>query len=467
MKLMLRSAERVEGQEQPYIPLGLLKLRIPFVHFEWELPEMFQGMIVFIVCVSATSYLQDLFGVSWEVALAIVCVHDILYAVQNIFGDPMVGGWITPAIPLIGAYLGTIPAGPDRVHALIALQLILGLLFVVLGLTGVAGKLVSWVPSSVKSGILIGAGISAIIGKYGFLAVEKGGIGFFKHPISFSVGVLISLFTLFSLGFKQKKHKTKGKNIFVNFMAKAGLVPSILMAFLIGIIVKEIALPQFTGWGWFNFPKYLISDVFPKFSIIGIGFPPLRIIIKTIPMALITYFIAFGDIVAGTEFLKETDKAREDEVIDVNPNRTNFLCGIRNLIQAFFCPTVTMSGPLWTAMMVSIAERYKAGKENMYSIFGGAATFDIAKAIACMWLPLLMLVKPVLPVSMSLTLMVQAFGSFYVAFGLVNTNQERGVAGIVGGILAIAGPAVGLIAGIIVAIVVQFLAVDKNYKMDL
>ena len=250
-------------------------------------------------------------------------------------------------------------------------------------------------------------------------------------------------------------------------MAKAGLVPSILMAFLIGIIVKEIALPQFTGWGWFNFPKYLISDVFPKFSIIGIGFPPLRIIIKTIPMALITYFIAFGDIVAGTEFLKETDKAREDEVIDVNPNRTNFLCGIRNLIQAFFCPTVTMSGPLWTAMMVSIAERYKAGKENMYSIFGGAATFDIAKAIACMWLPLLMLVKPVLPVSMSLTLMVQAFGSFYVAFGLVNTNQERGVAGIVGGILAIAGPAVGLIAGIIVAIVVQFLAVDKNYKMDL
>ena len=156
MKLMLRSAERVEGQEQPYIPLGLLKLRIPFVHFEWELPEMFQGMIVFIVCVSATSYLQDLFGVSWEVALAIVCVHDILYAVQNIFGDPMVGGWITPAIPLIGAYLGTIPAGPDRIHALIALQLILGLLFVVLGLTGVAGKLVSWVPSSVKSGILIG-----------------------------------------------------------------------------------------------------------------------------------------------------------------------------------------------------------------------------------------------------------------------------------------------------------------------
>ena len=103
----------------------------------------------------------------------------------------------------------------------------------------------------------------------------------------------------------------------------------------------------------------------------------------------------------------------------------------------------------------------------MYSIFGGAVTFDIAKAIACMWLPLLMLIKPVLPVSMSFTLMVQAFGSFYVAFGLVNTNQERGVAGIVGGILAIAGPAVGLIAGIIVAIVVQFLAVDKNYKMDL
>ena len=47
---------------------------------------------------------------------------------------------------------------------------------------------------------------------------------------------------------------------------------------------------------------------------------------------------------------------------------------------------------------------------------------------------------------------------------MVKTNEERGVAGIIGGILAIAGPAVGLIAGIIISIVVQFLGVKNNKK---
>lgn len=105
-------------------------------------------------------------------------------------------------------------------------------------------------------------------------------------------------------------------------------------------------------------------------------------------------------------------------------------CGFRNLIEAFFSPTCTMSGPLWSAMTVSVAERYKTGKENMYSIFGGACTFNTTKWICQLIVPLMALIQPILPLAMAQTLIIQAFGSFYVGINMCRTNVERGVAGI-------------------------------------
>ena len=184
-------------------------------------------MVVFVTGVAATAYLEDLFGVTFAVALSIVIIHEFLYAAQNLLGDPIVGGWITPAIPLITAFLLTIPMGIERIEALISLQLILGILFLVLGLTGIAGKLVNWTPDSIKAGILIGAGIAAVTGKYGFMSLEDGGVGFYKYPVAFSVGILVSLFLLFSRGFKELKN-TKG-NMFIALLSKAGFVPALLL----------------------------------------------------------------------------------------------------------------------------------------------------------------------------------------------------------------------------------------------
>lgn len=463
MNLMLPTARRVDGEEQPYIPLGIFKLRIPFVHFEWQVPEMIQAIVVFVTGVAATAYLQEIFGLSFEQALAIVCVHELLYALQNLFGDPIIGGWITPALPLVTVYFLSIPAGIERIQSLIALQLVIGILFLVLGLTGLAGKLVDWTPNSVKSGILIGAGIAAVTGKYGFMSLANGGIGFYKYKYSFSIGVLLSLFLLFSIGFRHKKETQKDSRL-IKSLAKYGFVPALIVAFVVGIISKELQVPVIDQFGLFNPIPHLKNFAWKEFSLVGLGFPPLRIIIDVIPMAIIAYVIAFGDIVAGTEFLRETDASRTDEKIDVNPNRTNIMCGIRNLLQSFFFPTVTLSGPLWSAMMVTVAERYKTGKENMYSIWGGAASFNLTKFACCLILPLIALVKPILPLSMSITLMIQAFGCFYVSLNMLSNNQERGVAGIVGSILAVAGPAVGLVSGVVIALVVQFIGAENGKK---
>ena len=456
MAIMTKTAHRQEGQEQPGIKFGMFRLRLPFIHAPWEIPEMIQAMVVFVTGVSAVAYLQDIFGLDFKVALAIICIHELLYVIQNLVGDPIVGGWITPAIPLITTWLLSFSDTTERIQALIALQLILGLLYLVLGVTGLAKKLVTKVPVSVKAGILIGAGFSAVIGKYGFMAAESGGIGFYGSPVSFSVGVLAALFLLFSVGFSREKMKPGRK--FLKFLGKCGFVPALLLAYVAGIIAGEISMPvNVLADGIIFNPFPGLKQVFTSFSLVGLGLPSWNVMGSAAVMAVVAYIIAFGDIITGTEFLEDTKNYRKDEKLVVNPNLTNICCGIRNVIQSLFCPTVTMSGPLWSAMMVTVCERYKTGKENMYSFFGGCITFNLTKWICCLILPLVALVRPILPISMSLTLMIQAFGCFYVALGLCKNNTQRGIAGLIGGVLAITNPQTGLIVGIIVSLICEWL----------
>lgn len=459
--------KRREGEIQPHISLfkGLFHLRLPFVHWGWEFPEMVQAIVVFMTGAAATAYLEEIFGLSFETALSIVIVHEGLYLVNNLLGDPLIGGWITPAVPLVTAFLLQYD-GTDRIYALLSIELCLGVMYVVFGLTGIASKLVNFCPMSIKAGILIGAGFAACTGKYGFMSADKGGLGFYASPISWTVGVLISLFLLFSYGFGDIKFLTQSK--FIKVISKAGFVPAILIAAILGMAVGEIALPQLSEINGFIFnPLPGLKWVSQNFSILGLGLPPLDILISAFPMALMAYVIAFGDIVGGTAFLNDTKKYRTDEAMDLSPDRTNVCCGIRNLIECFFAPTCTMSGPLWTAMTVTVAERYKSGKENMYTIFGGACSFNTTKVICCAIIPLMVLIKPALPLAMALTLMIQAFGSFYVALTMCRTNIERGVAGITGGaIAASANPAWGLFIGVLLFLVCQLCATKSQQRTN-
>ncbi len=456
MAIMAKSACREDGAPQPAVKMGIFRIRLPFLHAPWELPEMIQAMVVFVTGVSAVAYLQDIFGLEFSIALSIVCIHELLYVFQNMAGDPIVGGWVTPAIPLVTTWLLTFQDTTERIQALIMLQLILGALYLLLGVTGLASKLVNRVPVSVKAGILIGAGFSAVIGKYGFAAVDNGGVGFYGNPVSFSVGVLAALFLLFSVGFQ--KQKKRSGNRLIHFLAKCGFVPALLLAYVVGMLAGEISLPvNVLSDGLLFNPLPGLKYVLQSFSLVGLGLPSVRVMASATTMAVVAYIISFGDIVTGAEFLEDTRQYRRDEELAVNPNLTNICCGIRNLIQGIFCPTVTLSGPLWSAMMVTICERYKTGRENMYSFFGGCITFNVAKWVCCLILPLVALIRPILPLSMSLTLMIQAFGCFYVALGLCKNNTQRGVAGLIGGVLAITNPQTGLIVGVIVSFICEWL----------
>lgn len=445
--------KRKDGEETPYIPLGIFKLRIPFVHWGWEMTEMFQAMVMFVTGIGAIAVLQDLFGMSFEVALTIVAFHELTYCLHQIMGDPIIPGWITPAIPLTMAFIQGFQMGPERIQAMIALQILVGVLFLALGITGMAKKLLDIVPVPLQSGIILGAGIAAVIGKYVFGNVP--GSGFAKYPISITVGGLIALYLLFSNVFisKVRHGQTLEKgNIWVK-VANYGMVPGLVVGIICGWIVGEIPLPQFTAELFFV-PR--IAEVLQTQSIFGVGIPKMDIWVAAIPMAIIAYIIAFGDMVIGTTCIQNANEEfRHDEIVDRDPNRLSLLCAIRNVIEGVLATTPTLAGPLWAAMTVAVTERYKLGRKAMDSIFGGAGSFNIMKFLSCLILPLVAIFKPALPVALSLTLLIQAFACGYIAMGLVRNNTDRGLAAVIGAALAVAGPAKGLAIGIVLCLALE------------
>ena len=66
---------REHGLEHPYVHLGIFKLRLPFIHYKWEWPEAFQGLILVAVALGAVPVLQETLGVPFELAVAMVALN--------------------------------------------------------------------------------------------------------------------------------------------------------------------------------------------------------------------------------------------------------------------------------------------------------------------------------------------------------------------------------------------------------
>ncbi|WP_220359362.1 hypothetical protein [Alkalilimnicola ehrlichii] len=182
---------RQSGAEQPYM-LGPLKLRVPFVHYKIELPDILQGVILCVVPLGVTALMTQVLGIPFEIAVAFVLINNLLYLVHTHFGDPAIAGWITAGIPLYIAFLSGFPEGEARILALIALQIMVAVVFLGLGIFKGADALVKRMPMSLKAGILIGAGVSAIMTEFG----ADGRV--WTMPITILTGAALGFFMLFS-----------------------------------------------------------------------------------------------------------------------------------------------------------------------------------------------------------------------------------------------------------------------------
>ncbi|UPA32134.1 hypothetical protein L0P85_08375 [Terrisporobacter glycolicus] len=434
---------RVHGEEQPCFPLGPFRVRLPFIHYRWEWPEALQAILMCSTCLGAIPVLTEVLGVPFEIAWSMVIINGLLYNLHSLLGDPVVPGWVTPAIPLVVSFLGNYTFGVERIQALIAVQILVGIIFLIMGITGLAGKLIKILPNSIKAGILLGAGIAAVFGEF----QVEGRFGL--YPISIAIGAILSYLILFSDGFISLKKKNK----FCAVIGKYGMVSAIIVAVIVGPLVGEIPIPQVEVGSFIKIPDFagLIKTVSP----FGIGFPSVSLFISTVPMSIIAYIIAFGDFITGEALIAEAAEVRKDEKIDFDSNRSNLISGMRNIVMALIAPYIQLCGPLSASVTAAVAQRYKDGRNQMDSIFSGAGTFRWVTFAGVSLVPIVSLFQPVLPIALSLMLIVQGYICTRIAMGICKNDTDRGVAGVMGAVLAAKGATWGLAIGIILHLILR------------
>lgn len=434
--------KREYGGEQPYIPLGPFKMRLPIIHHEWQWTECLAAMFLGVACLGAgVGVTMNVFGIeNFYIALTFGVLNGACYYLPALLGDPVVPGWITPALPLTINYLSAYAIGPERIHAMIALQMLVAFLFLVMGTTGIGRKLVQAIPNSIKAGIVIGSGISAGINVLNARIPVA--------PYTVVVCIIIAYIFLFSKAFLQLAER----NSFWKIIRNQGIVPAQLFAIILApIIFKEIPSPKIE-WGLtpLNF-----SYVLEHYTIFGLGMPSIKIFIAAIPMAFTAYIIAFSDFILAKEIVEDTTANREDEKVEFDTGRSNLVSALRNAIMSVFAPWVPLCGPLWASGLLTITERYKRGYSTLRTYWGGVGTFRAATVIAVMMLPLVTLIKPAFGIFFGLTMAVQAYACGNIGMKMADSPTSRGIATVMGVILAMKGPSLGILSGIILWAIIE------------
>ncbi|MDF2999948.1 MAG: hypothetical protein K0Q48_67, partial [Bacillota bacterium] len=431
-----------------HLPAGPFKIRVPFVHYRFEIADYVQGLLMCAVCLSAIPMLQEYLGMPFEVALAVVVLNGILYCLHVFLGDPVVPGWVTPAIPLLMLYVSEFEMGPERIQALIAFELTLGILAIILGITGLGKKIILLVPNAMQAGLILGSGFAAV------MVIFKEGQRFDMFPISITVCIGIAFYLLFSNHFKS----IAKSNTFTKILSNLGILPVIILAVIIAPLVGEAEWPVIE-WG-ISIPAF--GTLFSEWTFFGVGFPPLNMFISGLPMVFSAYVILFGDMIQSQALLEDAGRYRPDEKIDYNPNRSHIVFGLRNTIMSILGPDITMCGPLWAAMQVVVCERFKHGAKAMESINSGAGSFRFGTLTGYFLLPIITLVKPILAVAMASTMLIQGYVSVRVGVMKAKTFNDLGIAGVMGAVLATRGAAWGLAVGVVLCLLIQ-LGNKKEY----
>jgi len=437
---------------RPPIKWGAFRLRIPFYHTRVEWSELLQGIFVAgPTGLALVPLLSSEFGLGFEEAVACICIHTILISSAPIlFGEPMAPGWLTPALPLVliqvlavdglGAPVYSTPA--ERFQFMTAVTIEFALIIAFMGFTGLGRRIFGWLPPALKGGIIMGAAIAA----FKRVVLDDAEAYLYTQPISMTLAIAICLLLTFSAPIQRWKRKSKA----VAVVAGLGLLPGFMVAAAVGPLFNEIEYE--IEWGFFIPP---FADFFEKVTPFAIGWPDWSLFVAGIPLALIGYVLLFGDIITGTEILRENQGARPDEKIDVNINRTHHSVGIRNLFMALLAPFFPTQGCLWTGVHIIVVQRWTEGRKAMDSLFGGLASYYVfALGIPLLYCikPLTTAVRPLLGIALSLTFILTGFACAHIAMAAAKSPAERGVVLLTGISLAVFNPWIGFSVGIIATV---------------
>lgn len=427
--------KREFGGIQPCWKVGLFRIRLPFIHFRISPPEVVTGLMNACTSYGALAVLISTLGLDPQVAWALVVFETGMYTLNWVLGEPSICGWITPAMSIIVVFLESLDPGVARLQMLTAIELELAIMFIILGFTGLSKRLNTMIPPAVKAGIVLGAGVNAI-----YVRLVAGGA-----VDTVTVGCVGGLVVVFMLMFSRRVRKYMETNRFVAILGNYSFLWAVLALLVLGGAAGEfqfnfsgeiIRVPDFMG---------LFATVSPLF--IGFATDPM-VWVNALPYAVMAWIIAYGDFVTVQQLgLKAV---RDDEYIEFDPNRTNVICGIRNLLLALFAPYPALAGPLSAPYCVATYARYKqSGRQGMDSIYDGSGTNLIFTVIGLYVYPLYEASLAASAALLVVVLCIQGWLCAVIAFDLVRDEMDKGMAGMIAGFVLARGGGVGFVVGVI------------------
>ena len=434
---------------------GPFTLRIPFIHLRFRAGEFFQGMVISGATAFAAVPIAMGLGLTFEEGVALSFIAGTLIGAGPIFfGEPMAPGWVTPAVPIViaafaakGQFNGVYDPAVFQFMAAMCIEFTL-LLFI-MGITGWGKKLIEIIPNGLKAGIILGAALAAF---YQVFVTDLDKL--MIQPISMGLAISLCVITTFSEPFK----KLALNNKFFKVIGSLGLLPGFVLAALVAFLLNEVTFN--IEWG-FRIPD--VVSLFNRTSPLAIGFPSIDMYLEAIPLVVIGYTLLFGDLITGTEVLNDAQSQRPDEPLDVNLDRSHLSVAMRNFLGLLVNPFFPTQGALWTGVHVVVAERWKKGPKEMPSIFDGLGSYYLMGIpFLYVTLPFITLMKPLMQMALTLTLILTGFACAYVAMAIPKKNSEMASALLIAVFITFFSAWVGLLIGIILSIFV--VGLDKTEK---
>jgi hypothetical protein len=393
-------------------------------------------------------------GLTFEEGVALSFIAGTLIGAGPIFfGEPMAPGWVTPAVPIViaafaakGQFNGVYDPAVFQFMAAMCIEFTL-LLFI-MGITGWGKKLIEIIPNGLKAGIILGAALAAF---YQVFVTDLDKL--MIQPISMGLAISLCVITTFSEPFK----KLALNNKFFKVIGSLGLLPGFVLAALVAFLLNEVTFN--IEWG-FRIPD--VVSLFNRTSPLAIGFPSIDMYLEAIPLVVIGYTLLFGDLITGTEVLNDAQSQRPDEPLDVNLDRSHLSVAMRNFLGLLVNPFFPTQGALWTGVHVVVAERWKKGPKEMPSIFDGLGSYYLMGIpFLYVTLPFITLMKPLMQMALTLTLILTGFACAYVAMAIPKKNSEMASALLIAVFITFFSAWIGLLIGILLSIFVVGTDKDK------
>lgn len=432
---------------------GPFTARIPFIHIKFRGAEFFQGLVIAGATAFAAVPIAMGLGLTFEEGVALSFIAGTLIGAGPIFfGEPMAPGWVTPAVPIViaafaakGQFNGVYD--PEVFRLMAAMCIEFTLLLFIMGITGWGKKLIQIIPNGLKAGIILGAALAAFYQVF-ITDIDK----LMMQPVSMIVAISLCIITTFSDPFK----KLALNNNFFKKVGSLGLLPGFVIAGIVAYLLNEVTFS--IEWG-FKIPE--VVSLFNRTSPLAIGFPSLDMYLEAIPLVIIAYTLLFGDLITATEVLNDAQVKRPDEPLDVNVDRSHLSIAFRNFIGLLINPFFPTQGALWTGVHVVIVERWKKGFKEMPSIFDGLGSYYLmAIPFLYVTLPIITLMKPLMQMALTLTLILTGFACAYVAMAIPKKNSEMASALLIAVFITFFSAWIGLLVGIILSILV--IGIDKT-----